>query len=401
MLRLLLSALLSVCCLVVQTQNPPDSITSNNKLVAEDLTIYVNPFVGTAGHGHTFPGATLPFGMVQLSPDTRLTGWDGCSGYHYSDNAIYGFSHTHLSGTGISDYGDILFMPTLERGLREAGQYSRSFSHKHETASPGYYSVKLDDRITVELTATSRAGFHRYIFPAGSDHGEVLLDLKHRDRVLESYLRIVDTTHIEGFRRSTAWAKNQVVYFVAEFSEGFATVETSAGSNEKSEWRGNDLKAAFRFENPGSILLKVGISSVSIDGARRNLESEIGNWDFDKIKRDASAAWNRELSKIQVSGGTKDQLTTFYTALYHAELAPNLFMDVDRSYLGRDFKIHKAEGFENYSVFSLWDTFRAAHPLYTIIIENALPTSSKRFSLSIDKGDDCLFGNLLQMRPTR
>jgi len=333
-----------------------------------DLTRYVNPFIGTGGHGHTFPGASLPFGMVQLSPDTRLTGWDGCSGYHYSDSAIYGFSHTHLSGTGISDYGDILFMPALSIALASStNQYSTSFSHADEKASAGFYSVKLANKILVELTTTARVGFHRYTFPDQSSTGNILLDLKHRDKVLDSYLHVVDKTHIEGFRRSTGWAKNQIVYFAVEFSKPFESFETSKPGEQGTELHGVDIKAVFKFLQPGTVLLKVGISSVSIDGARRNLETEINHWDFDKVKADAAAAWNRELNKIQISGGDELQRTTFYTALYHSMLTPNLFSDVDGNYLGRDFKIHKAVGFDNYSVFSLWDTFRAAHPLYTII----------------------------------
>lgn len=315
-----------------------------------DLTRYVNPFVGTGGHGHTFPGAIVPFGMVQLSPDTRLTGWDGCSGYHYSDSVLYGFSHTHLSGTGISDYGDVLLLPFV--GARKE-KYTSRFSHQNEKASPGFYSVKLDDdNIFVELTATARAGMHRYTFPARSE-ASVMLDLAHRDKVLDSGLK-VDGQTVLGWRRSQAWAKDQIVYFAIEFSEPFKHTT-------------DDLKTFFRFGTQKPILVRVGISSVSTDGALRNLRAEIPHWNFDKIKADAVAAWNAELGKITVNGGTDTQLTNFYTALYHAMTAPNVFMDVDGAYRGRDFKTHKATDFTNYTVFSLWDTFRAAHPLYTII----------------------------------
>jgi putative alpha-1,2-mannosidase len=241
---------------------------------------YVDPFIGTGGHGHTFPGATLPFGMVQLSPDTRLTGWDGCSGYHYSDNIIYGFSHTHLSGTGISDYGDILLMPmvgdpnleALVDGKTEKG-YASPFNHRNEKASPGYYSVLLDDgHIKAELTTTNRVGFHRYTFPEGGRRN-VILDLVHRDRVLDSYLRVIDATHIEGYRRSTAWAKDQMVYFVAEFSQPFQFEIALDGKLDHGlkEARGESIKAVFDFPSSrGPLLVKVAISSVSIDGARRN-----------------------------------------------------------------------------------------------------------------------------------
>jgi predicted alpha-1,2-mannosidase len=315
-----------------------------------DLTRYVNPFVGTGGHGHTFPGAIVPFGMVQLSPDTRLTGWDGCSGYHYSDSVVYGFSHTHLSGTGISDYGDILLMPAV--GAKKT--YTSRFSHENEKASPGFYSVRLDDdNILVELTATTRTGRHRYTFPA-TNEADILLDLGHRDKVIDSGLKIEGET-VVGWRRSQAWARDQVVYFAIQFSERFI------------EHKLDNLKTVFRFDarNGQPILVRVGISAVSVDGAVRNLQAE--HWDFDKVRADAAAAWNRELSKITVTGGTDAQLTNFYTGLYHAMTAPNVFMDVDGRYRGRDFKIHQATLFTNYTVFSLWDTFRAAHPLYTII----------------------------------
>jgi predicted alpha-1,2-mannosidase len=338
---------------------------------------YVDPFVGTGGHGHTFPGATLPFGMVQLSPDTRLTGWDGCSGYHFSDRIIYGFSHTHLSGTGISDYGDILLMPMTGEpaldafvdGKTDKG-YASPFSHGREKASPGYYSVLLDDgHIKAELTTTNRVGFHRYSFPKDVRRS-IILDLAHRDRVLDSYLRIIDATHIEGFRRSTAWAKDQMVYFVAEFSQPFEFEIASDGKADRriKEARGESIKAAFSFSSSRHpVLVKVAISSVSIEGARRNLLAELPGWNFEHVVQAAESAWNRELDRIEASGGTKDQLKNFYTALYHTMIAPNLFMDVDGQFHGLDLKTHTARGFTNYSVFSLWDTFRAAHPLYTII----------------------------------
>ncbi len=345
----------------------------------QNLTRYVDPFIGTAGHGHTFPGATMPFGMVQLSPDTRLTGWDACSGYHYSDHIIYGFSHTHLSGTGISDYADILLMPTVGEiylnalnGDQTDKGYASLFNHKHETAQPGYYSVKLDDEnILVELTTTRRVGFHRYHFPK-TTRANIILDLEHRDKVLDSALRIVSQTRIEGYRRSRAWAKNQIVYFAAEFSQPMIDSGISVGGSDAtkfSEARGNNLKAFFQFANNDGapILVKVAISSVSINGARKNLNAELKHWNFDRVRADATRAWNAELNKIQVRGGDKAQLTNFYTALYHAMIAPNLFMDVDGRYLGRDFKIHRARNFDYYTVFSLWDTFRATHPLYTII----------------------------------
>jgi predicted alpha-1,2-mannosidase len=362
----------------------------------QNLTQYVDPFIGTGGHGHTFPGATMPFGMVQLSPDTRLSGWDGCSGYHYSDNIIYGFSHTHLSGTGISDYGDILLMPTagepyldaLADGKTDKG-YASKFSHRNEKASPGYYSVVLDDGgIRAELTATNRVGFHRYTFP-GNSQPNIILDLVHRDTVLDSYLRIIDDTHIEGYRRSTGWAKDQIVYFVAEFSQSFAgqiALNDKLDSSLK-EAHGKSIKSILRFPRTRQpILVKVAISSVSIEGARRNLAAELPGWNFERAVRRAATSWDRELNRIQARGGSTSQLRNFYTALYHTMIAPNLFMDVDGQFRGRDSQTHTAQDFTNYSVFSLWDTFRAAHPLYTIIEQKRTSDFINTFLAQYDYG---------------
>jgi predicted alpha-1,2-mannosidase len=321
----------------------------------------------------------MPFGMMQLSPDTRLSGWDGCSGYHYSDDIIYGFSHTHLSGTGVSDYGDILLMPTVgpiflnaTDGDQTERGYASRFKHSSEMASPGYYAVRLaDENIGVELTTTKRAGLHRYTYPA-SEQANIVLDLTHRDRVLDSVLRVVGDNRVEGYRRSEAWARDQVVYFVAEFSKPFTSNGIALDerlTESLREARGENIKAYFRFSTRRgeAVLVRVGISAVDIEGARRNLAAEINHWDFEKVKREAAQAWERELGKIEVAGGTEVQLKNFYTAMYHSMLAPNLFMDVDGRYRGRDLKTHMARGFANYTVFSLWDTFRAAHPLYTII----------------------------------
>jgi predicted alpha-1,2-mannosidase len=359
---------------------------------------YVNPFVGTGGHGHTFPGATAPFGMVQLSPDTRLDGWDGCSGYHYSDSVVYGFSHTHLSGTGCSDYGDILLMPTtgqvkLDNGFKTGvgHGYSSRFSKKTEKASPGYYSVMLDDyNVKVELTATTRAGFHKYTFPA-SKQSNIIIDLLHRDEVLDSKLKIVSNTEIEGFRRSKAWADDQHVYFVARFSKPFE--KSGIALNEKivdgaKEISGKDVKGFFTFTTTKNevIYVKVGISGVSIEGARKNLDAEITGWDFDQTVKDTRALWSKELSKIEVEGGTKSQLTTFYSALYHTMIQPNVYMDVDGNYRGRDLKIHHADNFTNYTVFSLWDTYRACHPLYTLIQQKRTNDFINTFLTQYDQG---------------
>ncbi len=355
---------------------------------------YVNPFIGTGGHGHTYPGATLPFGMVQLSPDTRTDqSWDGCSGYHQSDSLIYGFTHTHLSGTGCSDYGDILLMPTVGKPVYENKKYASRFSHQKEKATPGYYSVHLDNpNVETEITATLRVGFHKYTFPK-TDNANIILDLAHRDKVLETSVQIVNETTVEGMRRSQNWARNQAAYFVIQFSKPFIaadfyldslkiTLRGASGINQQS------TKTNFQFKtNAGeSIYVKVGISGTSIEGARKNLEAELPGWDFEKTKRDAEEAWNKELSKIEVSGGTEDQMKTFYTALYHCMVVPNIYDDVDGKYLGRDFKIHHADGFNYYTVFSLWDTFRAWHPLMTIIDQSRTLDYIKTFLAEYDQG---------------
>jgi predicted alpha-1,2-mannosidase len=340
-----------------------------------DLTRFVNPFIGTAGHGHTFPGAIVPFGMVQLSPDTRLTGWDGCSGYHYSDSIIYGFSHTHLSGTGISDYGDILLMPTVGEVSLDKRASSR-FQHRNEGARPGYYAVKLDDdNILVELTATARAGMHRYTFPR-TDEANIIIDLAHRDKVIDAGLHITGDRTVVGWRRSQAWAKDQIVFFALEFSRPFTSHQDE------------NLKTSFRFDTRGGVpvLVKVAISAVDVDGALKNLHAELGHWDFDQVRSDATAAWNAELNKIVANGGTAPQLINFYTALYHAMTAPNLFMDIDGRYRGRDFKTHKADDFTNYTVFSLWDTFRAAHPLYAIVDRKRTRDFIETFLVQYEQG---------------
>jgi predicted alpha-1,2-mannosidase len=339
----------------------------------QDLTKYVNPFIGTGGHGHTYPGASLPFGMVQLSPDTRLTGWDGCSGYHYSDSVIYGFSHTHLSGTGISDYGDVLIMPARCNYSFTGGNYGweSGFKHENEYAEPGYYAVMLDRyKIFAELTATERTGMHKYTFPE-CPNAHIIIDLKHRDMVLESSIKITGDNEIVGMRRSKAWAEDQFVYFVIQTSKPFNAAHIAVDNNIKkgiTNAEGKNLKAILDFDvkNEEAILIKVGISAVSIEGARKNLEKENPAWDFDLIRNQAKEKWNKELNKIQVEGGTKEQKTIFYTALYHSFLNPNIFIDVDGKYRGTDLKIHQADNFTNYTVFSLWDIFRATHPLFTI-----------------------------------
>jgi predicted alpha-1,2-mannosidase len=333
----------------------------------------VNPFIGTGGHGHTYPGASMPFGMMQLSPDTRLEGWDGCGGYHYSDSVIYGFSHTHLSGTGIPDYCDVLLMPFTGDVKWKNNEYASPFSHANEKAQPGYYEVLLDKHnIRASLTTTARSGMHQYSFPADASEGKLLIDLKHRDEVLESSLEIVNDFEVRGMRRSKSWASNQVLYFYMKFENPLKLYGIAKDDQLQTgvyQAAGKNLKAWFSFDLKESktVQVKIGISGVSMENAHTNLDTEIPGWNFNGIKIAAENAWNRELGKIEVTGGSTDEQVTFYTALYHASLNPNLYMDVDGSFRGTDGNVHKAKGFTNYSVFSLWDTYRALHPLMNII----------------------------------
>jgi predicted alpha-1,2-mannosidase len=362
-----LGALLAIVASVSMATAPQPS---------ERLTSYVNPFIGTGGHGHTYPGPSLPFGMIQPGPDTRQTGWDSSSGYHYSDTRILGFSHTHLSGTGIPDYGDVLLMPTagdvrLDKRTDGTPGYSSAFKHAEEQAEPGYYAVTLGDSgVRAELTATLRVALHRYAFPAGQS-AHVVLDLAHRDEVIDASIDVAANGEVTGHRRSRSWAKDQRVYFVIRFSQPVQSATLASGDQLDRTARhaeGTALKVVFDFaEGAAPLLVKVGISAVSVDGARRNLEAELPGWDFDAVRRAASDAWERELGRIRVEGGTRDQRVVFYSALYHAMLTPNVYMDVDGQYRGRDLAVHRAQGFTYYSVFSLWDTFRALHPLLTLI----------------------------------
>ena len=341
----------------------------------QPLINHVNPFIGTGGHGHTYPGATMPFGMMQLSPDTRLEGWDGCSGYHYTDEYVYGFSHTHLSGTGISDYGDILLMPTnkvnFNNGADGKSGYRAHFSHTNEKAQPGYYKVHLDStNIDVELTVSLRSGIHKYQFPS-SKNQYVVLDLQHRDKVLSHKINLLNDYEINGYRHSSAWAKDQRLFYHITFSHPIKDIVYDDGKgypvlkNESFKSK----KAIVLFNNPNNdpIIVKTGISAVDEEGAYKNLEAEILNKDFETVKNEAQLAWESQLEKIVVESNDLDKKTNFYTALYHAMIAPNLYQDVNGRYRGMDLDIHKTHDFTYYTVFSLWDTYRAAHPLYTII----------------------------------
>ena len=338
-----------------------------------DLASHVNPFIGTGGHGHTYPGASMPFGMVQLSPDTRIDGsWDGCSGYHISDSLIYGFSHTHLSGTGVSDYGDFMMMPKAQKPVLSQKTFESAFSN--ESATPGYYSVDLEDQVKVELSVSTRVGFQRIHFP--QKQAFLVMDLRHRDRLLEGEFHFQSDTTLSMYRISSAWAKEQHAYAHVEFSAPY-TFKLNADSSK--------ALLSFVLEEK-ELLIKTGFSFVSEEGAKKNLDAEIPHWDFDQQKEKARQAWNQALKKIEIFTQDKDELTKFYTALYHVMLQPNLAMDVDRKYRGRDNKIHTAEDFDYYTVFSLWDTFRAAHPLYTLIDRKRTQDFIRTFLAQYEQG---------------
>ena len=345
------------------------TLLSLTLVFSQNFHQYVNPMIGTGGHGHTYPGATVPFGMVQLSPDTRIDGsWDGCSGYHYSDNVIYGFSHTHLNGTGVSDYGDILLMPTMGEPSFDSKGYSSTFSHSNEKASAGFYSVKLDKHdIDVRLTTSSRVGLHEYTFN-NSGKANIILDLNHRDKLLEGEVSILSPKKILVKRRSESWAKDQYVFALIELNTPFQYTKVECNGEHGKTFKGTELaiSISMNVKKKDKILVKVALSTTGFEGAKLN-SSEIKDWNFEKVKRDAEQLWNKQLSKIEISEFDKDKLAIFYTALYHTMVQPNIAQDIDGKYRGRDNQIHTAEGFEYYSVFSLWDTFRAAHPLYTLI----------------------------------
>ena len=349
------------------------------------LTKYVNPFVGTDAHGHTFPGATYPFGMVQLSPDTRLGTWDGCSGYHYSDSVIYGFSHTHLSGTGVEDYCDILLMPVTRYNLDKINNenYKSTFSHNNEKASPGYYQVLLDKyNVLAQLTAGKRVGMHTYTFK-GDETPQIIIDLTHRDEVINSKIEIINNRVIKGYRQSKGWSQDQMVCFYIEFSEPVVNVLLYNNDNivNTAITEGKSCKALFSFAKGinKTIAVKVAISSVSADNAKLNMLAEIKDWNFNALKSSTEKAWNAYLNKIQVNTAYTEDKKVFYTALYHTAIAPNLYSDTNGEYRGMDKKIHKADGYAQYTVFSLWDTYRALHPLFTIVEQERTTDFIKSF----------------------
>jgi len=365
MRMLFVSVLVALLALGACTSNQPSQNST-------DYTRLVNPFIGTDFTGNTYPGAQAPFGMVQLSPDNGLGGWDRISGYFYPDSTIAGFSHTHLSGTGAGDLYDVLFMPVTlpyKEAKGELGIHSK-FSHSDEEASAGYYRVKLQDyNINVELTATPRCGVQRYTFPKAESM--VILNLKKAmnwDFTMDSHIEVVDSCNIRGYRFSEGWARGQKLYFATRFSRPFKSMELdNAEIKLKGEKVGTSNIARFMFdtEEGEQITVVTALSGVSVEGAVKNLNAEAPHNDFDKYLADAKADWNKQLQRIEIKGGADDDRVNFYTALYHSMIAPTIYSDVDGKYYGPDKQVHQADGWTNYSTFSLWDTFRAAHPLFT------------------------------------
>lgn len=378
----------------------PFSIGQSVKTPAD----YVNPFIGTKDMGHTFPGATVPFGMVQLSPETDTVlftygkGYNPevyryCSGYQYDDKTIVGFSHTHFNGTGHSDLGDFLIMPTvgklqLNPGMKDNPEsgYRSVYSHQNEEASPGYYKVKLDNNILAELTTTERVGYHKYTFPK-SDSAHIIFDLtsgiyNYDGKVVWSSIRVENDTLVTGYRQTNGWARNRILFFAMTFSKpikNYGLVNTEE-MIYKGFWRkfnqnknfpeqaGNKIVCYFDFKTDEgeSILIKFALSAVSANNAIENLKAEIPDWDFERIKTLAKQKWNNELTKIVIDAD-EGRKVNFYTSIYHSFLNPIIYNDVNGEYRGLDQNIYKAKGFTNYTIFSLWDTYRALHPLYTII----------------------------------
>ncbi|QGY42259.1 glycoside hydrolase family 92 protein [Maribellus comscasis] len=342
-----------------------------------DYTQFVDPLIGSGYHGHVFVGASVPFGAVQLGPNNETQGWDWCSGYHYSDSVLIGFAHTHLSGTGIGDLGDLVFMPVSEAfNPEEANEtpfpWKSKYSHDKETAKAGYYSLHIDRYdVDAELTATKRVGFHKYDFNADGN-SKIIIDLKYGtgwDKITNGAIQQANDNSVEGFRFSSGWARDQQLFYYTRFSKDIKNFEILE-SDEKT----GDLTAIIEFEGNGELMVKTGISPVSVEGAENNMlaeiDEEIGLWNFDAVKEMAHKMWNNELGKINVESATLSDKKIFYTALYHTMIAPSLFNDVNGDYRGADRQVHKNPGYDTYTTFSLWDTYRAAHPLYTLTQPN-------------------------------
>lgn len=343
---------------------------------ADDFVAYVDPYIGAGGHGHVFVGASAPFGMIQAGPQNIHKGWDWCSGYHYSDSVIIGFSHTHLSGTGCTDLGDILLMPyTGSVGTRRGEQKDISnscssyYSHTDEKVSPNYYSLLMKNGIKVELTASERTAMHRYHFPEGNKNLLINLQEGNGDRATETYLKQIDKNTIEGYRFSKGWTTHRV-YFYLKSNTPMQELLVFNGDEAagKGSLTGEAVKGSLTFEQPkdNSVQLKVAISSVSCENAKENMEAEIPDWDFDKVSKETRLKWNKELSRVEISTHSEQEKKIFYTALYHTCIAPTTYMDINKQFRGHDNKVYNAT-WVNYSTFSLWDTYRALHPLFTII----------------------------------
>ena len=340
--------------------------------IPEDFSAYVDPYIGSDYHGHVFVGANVPFGAVQLGPNNAQETWDWCSGYHYSDSLLIGFAHTHLSGTGIGDLGDLLFMPVsddfnYEQSSNEPYPWSALYTHDDEQVSPGYYAINIDKyNVQAELTATERVGFHRYNFNA-SGNSKLIIDLAYGtgwDALTQADLQQEGDNSISGFRYSKGWAADQKVYFHSVFSKEIKGLKILR-QNDKGI---NTVE--IEFEGNGELLVKTAISPVSADGAKNNLNAELAQWDFDATKAQARTKWNTELGKIKIGNTDPSTKTTFYTALYHTMIAPSLFDDVNGDYRGADGKNYTDPGYDTYTTFSLWDTYRAAHPLLTLVQPN-------------------------------
>ena len=352
LLRLLSVALLAVCF----------SVTAATA-ATRNLTQYVNQYVGTGGHGHTFMGANVPFGLVQLGPTEPTRGWDWCSGYYYDDDELIGFGHMHLSGTGIGCLGDVAFLP-----VKDFKQTSTRFKHEAEKVHPGYYSVQLTDpNVLVELTATERCGFHRYTFKNGAK-AQLALDLSQCigwDKLNDCLLTQESATRLTGFRRSNGWAADRRIYFSIDFSQPVTVHRLDS----------MERVVVSVADNTKPLLVKVALSPVSIDKAKLNMQAELAGWDFDAAVKQADEAWNRELARIEIQTNDRTKKRVFYTAMYHLMTSCSKFNDVDREYRGADGKVHKAD-FTNYTTLSLWDTYRAAHPLMTV----AFPEMQRDFA---------------------
>ncbi|MBM3186923.1 MAG: GH92 family glycosyl hydrolase, partial [Bacteroidetes bacterium] len=358
---------------------------------------FVNPFIGTGGHGHTYPGASAPFGMIQISPDTRRDDWDGCSGYHYSDSIIYGFSQTHLSGTGVPDYCDLLIVPqsgkakVISKLENKVTGYGSRFSHSDEKASPGYYEVYLkDENVKVRLTAGKRSGLHEYTFLNQKGKRYLLLDADPRDKVISANFNVISKNQISGHRISNGWAKEQHFYFYMETSVPFL-------KSKKIFTKGRHKLLLTFPKIPEKVLVKIAISAVDEEGAKNNL-SELSFLDqykdkpndfFKKFKEKNQKIWEEELSKIRIESVDENKKPIFYTALYHSFLAPNLFSDSDGRYRGRDNQIHQTStNINQYSVFSLWDTYRGTHPLFTLVQQKKTNEFIQTFLNQFDQGGD-------------